>query len=426
MDLKLLDELDFHFVNRPSTPEETKEISDYIQARNRECEREFDKVMGVEYFFDPVELRSFLAMYPNLTSAFVPLLSKDSAATSIPGIRKSSRLIFSMLGSTSPEFRTRWASLFESAFEDGVDRKELLSRGRTNFDSVLGEIIVTDYLRKSGMEVESMNRLVANGSRKGDILLRHGDLSANVEIFSPADFRGYAEFIETLCDQLRWLDTPHDYNVSLRFERWPIFNDHHELVRINPWLAESYFSLPQNQKDVTQKASEIIMFALQNDVEGHEDHVFIEEINLRVCIRVNSFGPCASRFPRRICGTGTSSSGLAPEAMFRRMLTGKVRSKMKRRQAAAGPERYSGLIVYLGGLHFAFDVADEPFATMCKNEIAGVFKGEKLRGDFIAFLAPDNSAPHRNRISHLLHGKNFAVNHAKQLFGEFSHEILCE
>jgi hypothetical protein len=44
MDIKMLDEIRVHFVNRKPTPEEDKEFSDFMKARKEKLEREAHKL----------------------------------------------------------------------------------------------------------------------------------------------------------------------------------------------------------------------------------------------------------------------------------------------------------------------------------------------------------------------------------------------
>jgi hypothetical protein len=291
----------------------------------------------VEYLFDADAVETGLGDLPTLRRKLGEPSSEGSPSLAFPVARKTTREIYRLLMARDYEHLDSLLRLLDRCLASGWMQPTLLrARGRGDFPSLVAELLVAGWLIERGFSVRSLEE-GKDQEPVADLLVEHGDLVARVEVYRPRDWEG----IEALLDELRLallhLDEPYDFAFRLEIDQLRQF-DGDRLVWLDPWQVSDAFEAPSRRDALVSDILTGLVAGLRGPGRRVEAVRELPEINTRLRVELDPVRSARGGLPsRRFTGGGPPLTGYASEAMFDRLLRGRVLAKARERQTR-GPD----------------------------------------------------------------------------------------
>jgi hypothetical protein len=326
----------------------------------------------MDFLFEPDRVERRLRLLPFIAGQLPPPSAEGVPATpDPPGMRKSPREIYRLLGNAEmPHLRPALLAV-ENCIASGVALPELFSSQRhEQFSSHLTEAIAADHFLLKGFAVTKIPR---RNTRTADFVVRDGHLDATVEIYSPREWEALADWETALWDLVKNLDVPQVFRAGVNTTA-PHGTD--------PWsIARALSHTGAGVLDAIE--ADLLQHFVSNSAKfqktyNHASHNITTTVEVEV---LAARGHYRGRFIFRGSPTIT---GHAPEGMFNRVVNHKLRKKARHGQAQAGSARLHGVLVDLQRSAIADDLRTEPYRTLAQQSAATVDLNA-LGLDFVAF-----------------------------------------
>jgi hypothetical protein len=359
----------------PSTPH-----SRALRGRAEPLVRILIAMGRAAYLFDPAQFAQTLASLSNLGNAVGDVASEGSPSQAYAGMRKSERQLHRVLANTHYEHLRALLQSLNYCIEHGFVPPRLLStRDRGQFQSALSELRVAEHLLLREFEVSGLDELKGSEPVPELVATRNG-VHVAVEVYRPVEWEGLTALDAELRDKLKNLDAAFDFSLVLRID-WL------RESTTPPHPAELAAALDTATRD--QIVDSLVHWLNSRLAAGYTQGGFAvarDELNLQAAIELRHAGPSRSTRPDRVIAEGGPTlSGYAPDAMFDRLVRGRVVKKLSAGQAARpGVAEYSLLVVDLGGS----EITSELFVPFYRESFGRSLErllGSGLRGyDLVA------------------------------------------
>lgn len=294
------------------------------------------------YLFDPSDVVQVLRGLPSLGAALGDPAREGEPSTAFPLARKSERQIYRILANDHYEHLAELLRSLDYCLARGFTQPSLLrTRARSNFDSAVSELGAAEHFLLRGFVIEGLD-VQRSSEPVPEFLASQGELQIAVEVYRPVEWEGLPALTDQLVETLKSLDVPLDYRFEVQVEQLDRFNEHGELRSVHP--AELARQLTSSRlAAIIDPLLEEITQQLRADVPDLQVQNDEQDLNIRVSVGVSDVTSSQSTLPARwgaISPLGLT--GYAPEAMFDRLVSARVR-----RKAARGQGRVAGRLAIL-------------------------------------------------------------------------------
>jgi hypothetical protein len=325
----------------------------------------------VDFLFEPDRVERRLQLLPAIAGQLAPPSEEGAPATADPPMRKSPREIYRLLGNAQmPHLRPALLAV-ENCIASGVALPELFSSQRhEQFSSHLTEAVAADHFLLKGFTVTKVPR---QNTRTADFVVSDGQLDATVEIYSPREWEALADWETALWDAVKNLDVAQVFRASVNT------NASHGT---DPWSIAR--ALRHTGAEVLQAIEADLLQHLASGSGTFEKTYKHTPYEITTTVELEVLAARGHYRERFIFRGSPTITGYAPEGMFNRIVTHKLRKKARRGQAQAGSTRLHGLLVDLQRSAIADDLRAEPYRTLAEQSAATVDL-DRLGLDFVAF-----------------------------------------
>lgn len=301
-----------------------------------------EDVKRTAYLFDPAEVVQVLGELPSLGAALGDPAREGEPSTAFPLARKSERQIYRILANDHYEHLAELLRSLDYCLAHGFTQPSLLrTRGRSNFDSGVSELGAAEHFLLRGFVVEGLDAR-RRSEPVPEFLASQAELEIAVEVYRPVEWGGLSALTDQLMELLKSLDVPLDYRFEVQVDQLARFNEQGEFLSVDP--AELARQLtPSRLAAIVHPALERITQQLRADAPDFQVQNDERDFNIRVSVGFSGVTSSESILPVRwgaISPLGLT--GYAPEAMFDRLVSERVR-----RKAARGQGRIAGRLAIL-------------------------------------------------------------------------------
>lgn len=284
------------------------------------------------YLFSPKLVEDRLGSLPALKEALGDPKTEGLPSGAFENARKSPKQIYRLLGNDHYPHLVELLGRIELCIEQGLELPALMrTSGGPNFASALAELRVAEQLLDRGWDLEELD--VSRGQQSiPEYLARKDELSATIEVYCPRTREGVDQLMDSLMHAIKDLDRPLDYRFEIDVEQLNRFDDEKRLLHIQPeTLAQGLVAATRERL----KKALLDRINQQLDAKQQSCHASVKDASMNIVCNVKLINveTSTSDLPSR---GGTISlpgfSGYAPEAMFDRLVRGRIRRKAMKGQ----------------------------------------------------------------------------------------------
>lgn len=340
------------------------------------------------HLFDPSDVVRLLRGLPHLAKALGDPVHDWKFSTSFPLARTSERQLFRVLGNDHYDHLSALLRSLDFCLGRGFTQPALLrTRARSHFASGLSELAAAEHFILRGFDVDGLDARKAS-EPVPEFLAGRGGLNVAVEVYHPVEWEGLSALTDELTEVLKNLDVPLDYRFEIKVEQLEHLDERSALRYVHPGALARDLDAGRRAA-ITGPMLEEIATRLAGGAKNVEVQTEERDLNIRVLIAITGAIPSAFTLPARV---GVISplglTGYAPEAMFDRLVSERVRRKAAKAQGRMAG-RLAVLIVDLAESEVTTQMGIPAYRRDFVSSLGRSF-GTGLRGyDVIAFCEHD-------------------------------------
>jgi hypothetical protein len=317
----------------------------------------------LQFLYDPASAAGELALRPELGRQVSPA-AEGQKAEWFPGLRKSPRQLYRLLGNTQYAHLATLLDRLDVCMGAGFDQPRLLrTRTRSSFAPDLAELHAADHFVLGGCSLQSFDASKGDES-VADFVASRKSVRVAVEVYCPLTWEHLEEFESEVMAVVKNIDMPFDFEFTVDFEKIEEFTPEGNAAFLHPGVLDEALAADARGKAIIAELEEELPARLNDEPDWIEINRLEENINLRLRLTLTAIAYSRDRLPVRSgCIRGPERSGYRPEGIFE-SIVGNVIAKAKRGQALTVADVDAAvLVVHLGAADLFSELRNETYRS---------------------------------------------------------------
>jgi hypothetical protein len=205
----------------------------------------------------------------------------------------------------------------------------------------VSELLVASHLLSLEFNISSFEN--SKGQKRiADIsAYKDNQLRCVIEVYCPRDWEGLELFFEDMRLSILHLDSPYDFNCSIKSKVIKNFDKQGKLLYFSPWRFSNYY---ENHRQRSKIMEPLIHWLQKNLAQSAPSEIekTVRDIqnNLAIHVSMTKLRQTVGLAPvRSVVIFKPTLTGYAPELMFEKFLSTRLSKKISKRQAIKSSEK---------------------------------------------------------------------------------------